>query len=108
MNKDNFFSNLRDGDDSDFDFDLPQNRSIPSSKADVVRELSIEKNATNINVTVTLNGEVIVDGDIKEATKNGTADKKEHPGLFNKKGHIAFLGHGSEVRFRNIRIKELK
>lgn len=59
-------------------------------------------------ITITLNGEVILDGDIKEATKNGTADGKEHPGLFNEKGHIGFLGHGSEVKFRNIRIKELK
>lgn len=59
-------------------------------------------------ITVILNGEVILDGDIKEATKNGTPDKKEHPGLFNEKGHIGFLGHGSEVKFRNIRIKELK
>lgn len=60
------------------------------------------------HIKVTLNGTVIVDGDIKEATKNGTADKKEHPGLFNKKGHIGFLGHGSPVKFRNVRIKELK
>ena len=27
---------------------------------------------------------------------------------FNKKGLIGFLGHGSPVKFRNIRIKELK
>lgn len=64
--------------------------------------------ANGNHIKITLNGEVIVDGDIKEATKNGTPDKKEHPGLFNKKGHIGFLGHGSEVRFRNIRVKELK
>lgn len=60
------------------------------------------------HIKVTLNGEVILDGDIKEATKNGTADGQQHPGLFNKKGHIGFLGHGSPVKFRNIRIKELK
>lgn len=59
-------------------------------------------------ITVILNGEVILDGDIKEATKNGTPDHKEHPGLFNEKGHIGFLGHGSVVKFKNIRIKELK
>jgi hypothetical protein len=58
-------------------------------------------------IKVILNGEVIVDGDIAEATKNGTPDHKEHPGLFNKKGHIGFLGHGSELRFRNLRIKEI-
>jgi hypothetical protein len=59
-------------------------------------------------ITVTLNGTVILDGDIKEATKNGTPDGKQHPGLFNEKGHIGFLGHGSPVKFRNIRVKELK
>ena len=58
-------------------------------------------------IKVILNGEVIVDGDIKEAVRNGNPDKKEHPGLFNKKGYIGFLGHGSPVKFRNIRIKEL-
>ena len=60
------------------------------------------------NIKVTLNGVVIVEGNIREATKNGTPDGKEHPGLFNKKGHIGFLGHGSPIKFRNIRIKELK
>lgn len=59
------------------------------------------------HIRVTVNGQVILDGDIREATKNGTADHKEHPGLFNKSGHIGFLGHGSHVLFRNIRIKEL-
>jgi len=60
------------------------------------------------HIKVTLNGTVILDGNIREATKNGTADKLQHPGLFNEKGHIGFLGHGSPVKFKNIRIKELK
>ncbi|MDR0844100.1 MAG: DUF1080 domain-containing protein [Tannerella sp.] len=60
------------------------------------------------HIKVILNGTVILDGDIKEATQNGTPDKQKHPGLFNKTGHIGFLGHGSPVKFRNIRIKELK
>jgi HEAT repeat protein len=59
-------------------------------------------------IKVTLNGTVILDGDLKEATANGTMDGREHPGLFNKSGRIAFLGHGSAVKFRNIRIRELK
>lgn len=59
------------------------------------------------HIKVTLNGTVIVDGDIKEAAKNGTMDHKEHPGLFNPSGHIGFLGHGDVVRFKNIRIKKL-
>lgn len=60
------------------------------------------------HIRVTVNGVVVLDGNIRDAVKNGTADGLEHPGLFNKAGHIAFLGHGSPVKFRNIRIKELK
>lgn len=60
------------------------------------------------HIKVILNGTTILDGNIREASKNGTMDHKEHPGLLNKTGHIGFLGHGSEVKFRNIRIKELK
>ncbi len=59
------------------------------------------------HIKVILNGTTILDGNIREAAQNGTMDHKDHPGLFNKKGHIAFLGHGSEVKFRNIRIKEI-
>ena len=58
-------------------------------------------------IKVILNGEVITDGDILLATKDGTPDHKEHPGLLNKSGHIGFLGHGSPLKFRNIRIKEI-
>jgi len=58
-------------------------------------------------IIITLNGVVIVDGDIAGPRDNGTLDKIEHPGLKNVKGHIGFLGHGSELKFRNIRIKEL-
>jgi len=58
-------------------------------------------------IKVVLNGAVIVNGDISDAIANGTADGIAHPGLNNSKGHIGFLGHGSVVRFRNIRIREL-
>lgn len=58
-------------------------------------------------IKVILNGTVILDGDIKEAREKGTADKQDHPGLKRDKGHIGFLGHGSVLRFRNIRVKEL-
>ena len=63
--------------------------------------------AVGNKIKVILNGEVILDGDIVEATKSGTADHKEHPGLLNKTGHIGFLGHGDSLRFRNLRIKEI-
>ena len=58
-------------------------------------------------VRVELNGAVIVNGDIAESRDKGTADRADHPGLKNSKGHIGFLGHGSVVRFRNIRIRPL-
>jgi hypothetical protein len=58
-------------------------------------------------IKVTLNGTVITEADLKEATKNGTLDHNEHPGLKNTTGHIGFLGHGDVVRFKNIRIKKL-
>ncbi len=58
-------------------------------------------------IRVTLNGQIIVDGDLKEASESGTLDHKNHPGLQRAKGHIGFLGHGSEVRFKNLRIKSL-
>jgi hypothetical protein len=60
-------------------------------------------------ITVTLNGTVILDGDIREASNNFTETISEynHPGLSNKSGHIALLGHGSWVAFRNMRIRDL-
>ncbi|MBE6209169.1 MAG: DUF1080 domain-containing protein [Rikenellaceae bacterium] len=76
--------------------------------------------ANGDHIRVTVNGEVILDGNIREAcqghnvapdgsNKNPyTLDHKNHPGLFNEKGHIGLLGHGPGIKFRNIRIKELK
>lgn len=70
-------------------------------------------------VTVTLNGEVILDGNLRKACKGHnvapdggdknpyTADHRNHPGMFNEKGHVGFLGHGEGIRFRNVRILDL-
>lgn len=63
--------------------------------------------AKGSHIQVFLNGEKILDGDLNEATgtlKPGSFQKA----VLNPEGHIAFLGHGSVVRFKNIRIKELK
>jgi len=70
-----------------------------------IQEIIAEGN----RIKITLNGTVILDGDIAEASKNftETIDGLNHPGLSNKSGHIGFLGHGSEVAFRNLRIKDL-
>jgi hypothetical protein len=58
-------------------------------------------------ITVILNDVVIVDADLEEASKNGTIDGREHPGLKRTKGYICFCGHGEYAAFRNLRIKEL-
>jgi hypothetical protein len=58
-------------------------------------------------IKVTLNGTVILEGDMKKAAAKGALDGKEHPGLNRNVGHLAFLGHGSIVKFRNIRIRNL-
>jgi len=63
-----------------------------------------EIKAVGSKITVTLNGEVIVDADLKDIEP---IDGHQHPGLHNEKGHIGFLGHGAGVEFRNIRIKPL-
>jgi hypothetical protein len=58
-------------------------------------------------IKVVLNGVTIVDADLDEATKSGTLDGQEHPGLKLGTGHIGFLGHGDRIEVRNIRIREL-
>lgn len=73
-----------------------------------VGEWNIQEVTVNgSKIKIVLNGSTIVDADLQEATKNGTMDKKEHPGLKRNTGYIGFLGHGDVVRFRNIRIKDL-
>jgi hypothetical protein len=61
--------------------------------------------AQGSRIRVTLNGVVILDADLNKVREEATL--KKHPGLKNKSGHIGFLGHGSLVEFRNIRIKAL-
>ncbi|MHC4744874.1 MAG: 3-keto-disaccharide hydrolase [Planctomycetota bacterium] len=58
-------------------------------------------------ITVKLNGHTIVDADIKEASTPQTMDGRNHPGLLNKNGYIAFCGHGDKLAFRSLRLKEL-
>lgn len=55
-------------------------------------------------VTVTLNGEVILDVNLDDVTDPEILEK--HPGLQRESGRIGFLGHNEPVRFRNIRIQE--
>ena len=57
-------------------------------------------------ITVKVNGQVILKTNLKKAVKNRPSDSYSKA-VFNKTGHIAFLGHGSVVKFRNIRIKPI-
>ncbi len=61
--------------------------------------------ANGRRITVNLNGQTIVDANLDDVKDE--AKLKQHPGLANRKGHLGFLGHGAEVEFRNLRIKEL-
>ncbi len=61
--------------------------------------------AIGSTIVVTLNGTEITRAGLGAVTDPETIEK--HPGMFRKKGRIGFLGHGSRVEFRNIRIQEL-
>jgi hypothetical protein len=56
-------------------------------------------------VKITLNGTVIVDADLSKVTDPKVL--QVHPGLKREKGYIGFLGHGSRIEFRNLRVKPL-
>ena len=60
-------------------------------------------------IEVYLNGILITKADVSKFKGDGTdtPDGKKHPGLHNMEGHIGWLGHGHNVKWRNIRIKEL-
>lgn len=57
-------------------------------------------------IKVTLNGKVIVDANLDDVKDE--AILKKHPGLARSTGRIGFLGHGSRVEFRNLKVQELK
>jgi hypothetical protein len=65
-----------------------------------------EITADGRHVTVKLNGATVVNKDLDDVTD--PAKLAKHPGLKNKAGHLGFLGHGAEVQFRNLRVKELR
>jgi hypothetical protein len=60
-------------------------------------------------VKVVVNGKMIVDANVAPFRDGKpTPDGKPHPGLARTSGHIGFLGHGDEVHFRTIRIREIR
>jgi len=64
-----------------------------------------EITAKGRRITIKLNGVIIVDSDLDVVKEPQVL--KQHPGLARTAGHIGFLGHGTRVEFRNIRIREL-
>ncbi|MDR3233866.1 MAG: DUF1080 domain-containing protein [Planctomycetaceae bacterium] len=66
-----------------------------------------EISAVGSHIKVVLNGETIVDADISKVELDEKT-RKAHGGLHNPKGYICFLGHGSPVEFRNVRVKEIE
>ena len=84
---------------------------IPAKKLDALNPVG-EWNSEEIYmkgnyIRVTVNGQVVTEGDIAEATKNGTIDGKDHPGLKRTSGYIGFLGLGDRLWIRNVRVKRL-
>ena len=66
-----------------------------------------EVTAKGHEVKVVLNGTTIVDANLLQASKGGTLDGRDHPGLTKSKGLIGFAAHGDRIEVRNLRIKEL-
>jgi len=57
-------------------------------------------------IRITLNGVIILDTSLDIVQEPQVL--KKHPGLARASGHIGFLGHGTRVEFRNIRLRELR
>jgi hypothetical protein len=64
-----------------------------------------EIRALGRHITVILNGQTIVEGNLNDVTNREVL--RGHPGMLREAGHIALLGHWSQVEFRNIFIKEI-
>ena len=64
-----------------------------------------EVTAQGNRITVKLNGTTILDADVGQVKQ--FMNNHDRPGWPRPKGYIGFLGHGTRVEFRNVRIKEL-
>jgi len=64
-----------------------------------------EITAKGSNIQVKLNGVIITHSDLNDVHEEKVLAR--HPGLRRSSGHIGFLGHGTLVEFRNIRVKQL-
>ncbi|MHC4875046.1 MAG: 3-keto-disaccharide hydrolase [Planctomycetota bacterium] len=57
-------------------------------------------------ITVELNGSVIVDADVSKVKE--FMGGRPHAGINNKEGFFGFAGHGDAVQYRNVRVKKLQ
>ncbi|MBV6429981.1 MAG: hypothetical protein IANPNBLG_00084 [Bryobacteraceae bacterium] len=64
-----------------------------------------EITAKGSHIQVKLNGVIITHADLNDVHEEKVLAR--HPGLRRSSGHIGFLGHGTLVEFRNIRVKPL-
>lgn len=62
------------------------------------QEIILEKN----QVTVILNGDVIIKQDLKDLSQK----HPEHEGVKRRSGHLVFCGHKDVVHFRKVRLSE--
>lgn len=67
---------------------------------------TMEVTAKGTTLKVSLNGTMILDGDVREVK---SFMRKEAPkGLFSPKGYFGFCGHTDPVEFRNVFLKEIR
>ncbi len=66
-----------------------------------------EIRAEGRRIRIILNGAVISDVDLDEATREGTLSGREHPGLARDSGHLGFCGHGDLVYFKDLRVRPI-
>jgi len=83
---------------------------VVPAKADALRPAGQwneeEISAEGSRIRVTLNGKLITDADLGTITDPEVLAR--HPGLRRTGGHLGFLGHGTRVEFRNIRLREIR
>jgi hypothetical protein len=91
-----------------FDVVAPKKRAVLKPVGEW-NEMDIRAKGTQ--VTITINGEQVLDVDLKKfehRTREKGDGKYVHPDLLRKKGHIGLQSWEGRVEFRNLKIKELK
>ena len=74
-----------------------------------LKKRTVEVSVVAGAVKTEMNGEKIVDADVSKFSTDGTVppDGIKRPGLHNRSGRIHWCGHGEDIFWRNVRIREL-